>query len=55
MPGYDELARHLLGEVKDREGPDRMAEVLRGMAARIAQEGPAPTPGQRFEDRLDQV
>jgi predicted ArsR family transcriptional regulator len=52
---YAELARHLLSEVKEAQGPGRLQEVLRGTAGRIAGEAPRPVPGQSFEARLDQV
>jgi predicted ArsR family transcriptional regulator len=52
---YGELARHLLGEVKERESQARMEQVMQGTAERIAREAPPPVAGQSFEERLDQV
>jgi predicted ArsR family transcriptional regulator len=53
--GYSELARHLVSEVKETMGPEETTDLLRRVAFRMAREGPAPTPGQSFEERLDQV
>jgi len=52
---YAELARHLLGEMKERESSARVEQVLQGTAERIARDGPPAVPGQSFEERLDQV
>ena len=52
---YGELARHLLGEIIERESQAQMEQVLQGTAGRIAREAPPPVPGQSFEERLDQV
>lgn len=52
---YGELARHLLGEIKEQEEHGRLQKMLQGTAARIAHEGPPALPGQSFEERLDQV
>jgi predicted ArsR family transcriptional regulator len=49
------LARHLVGEVKETLGPEETEDILRRVAIRMAHEGPPPTPGQSFEERLDQV
>jgi predicted ArsR family transcriptional regulator len=53
--GYGDLARHLVTEVKEAVGPEETRDIFHRIAVRMAHEGPAPVPGQSFEERLDQV
>ncbi|MFN2225404.1 MAG: helix-turn-helix transcriptional regulator [Anaerolineae bacterium] len=53
--GYGELARRLVGEVKETMGVEETRALFRRIAADLASEAPPPEKGQSFEDRLDQV
>lgn len=53
--GYDELARRLVGEVKETMGEEQLRAMFHRIAADLAAEAPPAEKGQRFEDRLDQV
>jgi predicted ArsR family transcriptional regulator len=45
---YGNLARHLIGEVKDTLGGEETQALFRRIAGRLAQEAPPPQEGQDF-------
>lgn len=53
--GYETLARQLVTEVKETMGPDETRAMFQRIAERIARDAPKPTPGQTFEQRLEQI
>jgi len=53
--GYGELARRLVGEVKETMGQEETRAIFRRIATDLAAEAPPWEKGQSFEDRLDQV
>lgn len=52
---YGDLATHLVSEVKARMGVKETRAIFEGIAEKMAQEAPAPYPGQPFEERLEDV
>lgn len=52
---YGKLANYLVNEVKETVGNDGTRTIFRRVAERLAEDAPAPTPGQSFEERLSQV
>lgn len=53
--GYDDLALHLLSEVKDTLGAEETRSILERIATRVAGEAPSPVAGQSFAERLEQI
>ncbi len=52
---YGPLINYLIDEITEKLGEKEVEAMFRRIAARLAAEAPLPTPGQTFEDRLDQV
>jgi len=52
---YGDLARYLVGAVKETMDAEEVRQVFRLVADQIARQAPPPIPGQTFEQRLDQV
>ncbi len=52
---YDDLALHLVSEVKDTLGVEETRSIFERIATRIAQEAPPPVEGQSFAGRLEQI
>lgn len=53
--GYGELARRLVGEVKETMGEQELRAIFRRIAVDLASEAPPPEKDQSFAERLDQV
>ena len=52
---YGTLINYLIAEIKEMLGEEEVKAMFRRIAARLAAEAPPATPGQTFEDRLNQV